>query len=199
MIEAKEQITDMTTAFEKGMAFHEYAADLRVHREAFMEHYARVAEIFARLPCPPLPADLTILVITEDWCPDSVFNVPIVARLAHASGIERLRILRRLDCRPLADAFRGRGAVNRVPTLVFIDAAGRVVGHWSERCASSQRWFDAFIEEHPMPAFELVDGLPAPSLLAWMSLRISSEINRFYDGAWRDVVEEILAIANRGG
>jgi hypothetical protein len=179
------------------MTFEEYAADIRVHHQAFLEHYERLAEIVDELRDDPHIANVRTLAITEDWCPDCVFNIPIIARLTEASRRESLRIVRRTECRPLADSFPGRGGVSRVPTFVFLNDAGGVIGHWSERCASSQKWFDMFTKDHPLPDLDINDGIPAPPLLKWMNLRISSERDWFYMGGWREVLAEVCDIWGR--
>ncbi|MGH8201299.1 MAG: thioredoxin family protein [Steroidobacteraceae bacterium] len=137
------------------------------------------------------------LAIVEDWCVDCVLNVPILARLAEASGPAPVRFARRDECKELAQRFRGRGDVNRVPTFVFLDERGGLIAHWSERCASSQRWMDTFTKSHPMPELDLTAGIPAPRLLDWMQLRISLERERFYAGVWREVLAEIRAVTAR--
>ena len=183
--------------FEAGMTFDDYMADLRVHRDEFVEHYERLAGIVDELRNdPPLP-NVRILAIAEDWCPDCVFNVPILARFVEASSLASLRIVRRPECRELADRYPGRGGSSRVPTFVFMGKEDRLIGHWSERCASSQSWFEAFAKDHPMPHLDIRNGIPAPPLLSWMKLRISSERDRFYGGVWRDVLAEIRAILGK--
>ncbi len=189
-------MSDAARIFATGLTFDEYAADLRVHRQELADHYRRLTDVVTEVADASPLAELRTLAIVEDWCPDCVFNLPIVARLAEA-GRAPLRIVRRPDCRPLADAFPGRGGVSRIPTLIFLDRTDRVLGHWSERCAASQAWLDAFTREHPMPELEIRDGIPAPRLLAWMKLRISLERERFYRGGWRDVVEEIQRVIDR--
>jgi hypothetical protein len=186
-------VSKAARTFATGLTFNEYAADLRVHRKEFAEHYERLAEIVVELRDERPLAGVRTLAIVEDWCVDNVFNIPIVARLAEASQRAPLRIVRRGECRPLADAFPGRGGISRVPTFVFLDSMDNVIGYWSERCKSSQRWFDTFTKNSPMPELDIRDGIPAPGLLDWMKLRISVERERFYEGVWRDVLEEICA------
>lgn len=191
------RIGDTAGTFATGLTFGEYAADLRVHREEFAEHYQRMAEVVDELRHESPLANVRTLAIVEDWCVDSVLNVPIVARFAEASGPAPLRFVRRPECKRLADTFRGRGSVSRVPTFVFLDNNGSPIGHWSERCGSSQRWMDTFTKNHPMPELDIREGVPAPRLLEWMRLRISLERTRFYEGVWREVLAEIRAIVDK--
>jgi hypothetical protein len=197
MMVIEGQMSDAAQTFEAGMTFDDYMADLRVHSDDFIEHYERLAGIVDELRNdPPLP-NVRVLAISEDWCPDCVFNVPILARFAETSSQASLRIVRRPECKSLADRYRGRGGGSRVPTFVFLDNADGVIGHWSERCASSQLWFEAFTKDHPMPKLDIRNGIPAPPLLSWMKLRIASERDRFYGGVWRDVRAEIHVILGK--
>ena len=188
---------DTAQTFEAGMTFDEYMADLRVHRDEFREHYERLAGIVGELRNDPPLNNARVLAIAEDWCPDCVFNVPILARFVEASSHAALRIVRRPECKSLADRYRGRGGGSRVPTFVFLGEADDVIGYWSERCASSQGWFDGFTKDHPMPQLDIRNRIPEPPLLSWMKLRISSERDRFYGGVWRDVLGEIHVILGR--
>ena len=191
------QVRDVAQTFEAGLTFHDYMADFRVHRDEFVEHYERLAGIVSELRNdPPLP-NVRVLAISEDWCPDCVFNVPILARFVEASSQASLRIARRPECKSLANHYPGRGGSSRVPTFIFLGNADGVIGHWSERCASSQRWFEAFTKDFPMPQLDIRNGIPAPPLLSWMKLRIASERERFYGGGWRDVLSEIQVIVTR--
>lgn len=188
-------MNEAVDAFREGLTFEEYRAGLRVHREAFGDQYDRLAAIVNEVQ--PSLANLRALAISEDWCPDCVFNLPLLARLVEATPGAELRIVRRPAVRALADKYPGRGGASRIPTFIFIDEADKVIGHWSERCASSQRWFESFTKEHPLPALEFMDGIPAPPLMDWMQLRIALEGPRFQQGVWRDVMKEIAAVAGQ--
>lgn len=189
--------TDAAQTFETGMTFQEYMADLRVHRDEFVDHHEQLAGIVSELQNNPPLSNVRVLVISEDWCPDCVFNIPILARFVEASQLSSLRIVRRPECTALADSYPGRGGSSRVPTFIFLDQRDVVIGHWSERCASSHRWFKTFTQDHPMPQLDIRAGIPAPPLLSWMKLRIASERDRFYGGVWRDVLSEIQAILSK--
>lgn len=199
MTAADDGVGDAPAAFARGMTFGEYLAGVRVHRQAFRDHYERLAGIVDELRAAPPLANVRTLAIVEDWCPDCVFNVPILARLAEASQPDSLRVVRRPECRSLADTFPGRGGVSRVPTFVFLNDADDVLGHWSERCAASQGWFDTFTKDHPLPELNIHDGIPVPRLLDWMNLRIAAERGRFYQGVWRDVCAEVGAVLGKSG
>lgn len=179
--------------FQRASLPDEHRNAMRVHRDAFHTHYERLGFLSGKLAAaPPLPA-IEILVLTEDWCIDSVLNLPVLERLVEASPGASLRIADRSRHRALADRFPGRSGVSRVPTFIFLRGPDGIAGHWSERCRSARTWVEDFAAADPMPPLDFVDGAPSPSLAAWMARRFEAERQRFYDGVWREVAEEISA------
>ena len=82
---------------------------------------------------------LRLLVVAEDWCPDSAFTVPYVARLARLSGIP-LRVVDRATGEPLMSAHRTPDGRTATPTIVLLRGS-RDAGAWVERPAELQRLF----------------------------------------------------------
>src|SRR5262249_17494186 len=87
--------------FADGLTFEAYAAELQVHGREFMAHYERLAVIVGELRGRAPRTDVRALAISEDWCVDNLFNLPILARLSEAGAVASLRIVRRSACRPL--------------------------------------------------------------------------------------------------
>ena len=87
----------MVTAerFAQGLTVGDYVAQMITNRETF-------ARLLAEAPVRPedrealagLGRKIKILVITEDWCPDSLRTIPPVARLIDALPNAELRIFR---------------------------------------------------------------------------------------------------------
>ena len=82
---------------------------------------------------------LRLVIVAEDWCPDSAYTVPYVASLARSSGIP-LRILDRVTGEPLLLAHRTPDGRTATPTIVLW-RDGRDAGAWVERPAELQRMF----------------------------------------------------------
>jgi hypothetical protein len=82
-----------------------------------------------------------MLVVAEDWCGDSVHNVPYLARLAdEVDGLE-LRVVDSKAGRGILDGHRTPDGREATPTLVLLDDAGSVAGCWVERPAELQAWW----------------------------------------------------------
>jgi hypothetical protein len=86
-----------------------------------------------------LPQQISVLALAEDWCGDVIANLPIVGRLAEASGGKLdLRILLR-DQQPgeqVMNEHLNKGQYKSIPTVIFLDEDFKEVGVWVERPAS---------------------------------------------------------------
>lgn len=82
---------------------------------------------------------LSILVVAEDWCPDSVFTVPYVARLASSAGVP-LRVVDGKAGAALTAVHRTPDGRTATPTIVVL-RNGRDAGAWVERPAELQNMF----------------------------------------------------------
>jgi hypothetical protein len=80
-----------------------------------------------------------LLVVTEDWCLDSAYSVPYVARMAQSAGIP-LRIVDRAAGQPLLRAHPTSDGRTVTPTIVLL-RYGRDAGAWVERPAELQQMF----------------------------------------------------------
>ena len=84
-------------------------------------------------------AGLTILVVAEANCSDSVNTVPFIAELAIQAGIE-LRIVGKEAAAPLLEPHKTPDGRTATPTVILL-RAGRDVGAWVERPAALQAWY----------------------------------------------------------
>jgi hypothetical protein len=126
--------------FERGLTWEQFLGAATAQRDAWLETTANAAvpaDIVARFK--RVSNGLRILVVAEDWCPDSVIAVPYVARLAAAASVP-LRIVDRtlgaelMKRHPTPD---GRPAT---PTVVLLRGADEI-GAWVERSSIVQQWF----------------------------------------------------------
>lgn len=186
-------LADVETAYREGQSFDGYRFRLRVHVDAFAEVYERLAFVREQAGHAPLGAG-RILILTEDYCIDSVLNVPLIGRLAEASPLVTLRIASRDAHAALAALFPGRGGVSRLPTVIFLDQPHHVVGYWSERSKRDHEWMAGFLAQNPMPELVLNDGHPGPIIARWMAIRLASQLPFLEAVSWRDVRDELAAI-----
>lgn len=122
--------------FEQGMSYDAYKAQMTRNQERFEETERTVklsADDVAYFQALPQP--LNVLVIAEDWCGDVIANVPVLGRLAEASGKLKLSIFLRDQNLDLIDQYLNKGEFRSIPVFVLFDANFNEIGHWIERPA----------------------------------------------------------------
>ncbi len=123
--------------FEQGMTYAAFKAQMTRNRERFEENERRFTPDPADLAVfQQLPRPLNVLVLAEDWCGDVIANLPILGRLAEASGKLNLRIFLRDQNLDLMDQYLNQGKFRSIPVFVFFDDDFNEIGRFIERPAS---------------------------------------------------------------
>jgi len=125
--------------FTRGMPWDQFLSGTKAQREAWLKNAGR--EI------PPGLVDrfkragkgLRLLVVTADWCGDSVHSVPYIAKLASLAGVE-LRVVDFRAGKAVLEAHRTPDGRASTPTVVFM-RGDQEVAAWVERPASLQWWY----------------------------------------------------------
>src|SRR5579883_1270242 len=123
--------------FEQGMTYAAFKEQMTRNRDRFEASEQRFTpsasdvEAFSKLPRP-----LNVLVLAEDWCGDVIANLPILGRLAEASGKLNLRVFLRDQNLDLIDQYLNQGKYRSIPVFVFFDDNFQEVGRFIERPAS---------------------------------------------------------------
>jgi len=86
------------------------------------------------------------MVLTEDWCGDSAYSLPVIAEAARRSPLITLRILRRDENPDIMDLYLTRGA-RSIPKLVAFAEDGTELFTWGPRPAEAQALRDRLKEE----------------------------------------------------
>jgi hypothetical protein len=119
--------------FAQGMTVPEYVAQMRTNREVF-------ARLLTETPVRPEDRDalaglgrkVKILVITEDWCPDSLRTIPALARLVDGLPHVEMRLFLR-DANPdVMDQYLKRGQFRAIPVFAVFDEEMNEVGRMIE-------------------------------------------------------------------
>jgi hypothetical protein len=132
--------TEADQLFRNGKTWEQFLSGVSDQRELWqrMESTVTVPPEFTARVSAASPG-LQLVIVAEDWCPDSAFTVPYVARLAHSAGVP-LRIVDRSMGEPLMIAHRTPDGRTATPTIVLL-RNGRDVGAWVERPAELQQMF----------------------------------------------------------
>ena len=123
--------------FESGMTYEAYKGQMTRNREQLEQNEKDLqlspadAQAFSNLP-----QDVNVLALAEDWCGDVIANLPIVGRVADASGGKlNLRVLLR-DQQPgeqVMSEHLNKGQYKSIPTVIFLDGDFNELGVWVER------------------------------------------------------------------
>ena len=125
----------MVTAerFAQGLTVGDYVAQMITNRERFAHLLAAApVEAGAREAVAGLGRKIKILVITEDWCPDSLRTIPPVARLVDGLPNVELRIFLR-DANPdVMNQYLKRGQFRAIPVFAVFDEEMHEIGRLIE-------------------------------------------------------------------
>lgn len=141
--------------FATGMTMDEYIAQMSQNGVHFAANIAAAPVTpgdvarFAALPEP-----VNALVITEDWCGDSLAHLPVLFRLARESGDRiNVRVFKRDEHRDLAAQFPMATGRVAIPIIAFFDGGMHKLGEFLERPQVGHRetaaFMDDFFARHP--------------------------------------------------
>lgn len=123
--------------FAQGLTYEEYRAQMTRNRERFEENEATMQLAEADVAFfRQLPQALNVLAIAEDWCGDVIANLPVLGKLAQASGKINLRVFLRDQNLDIMDQYLKEGQFRSIPVFVIFDADYQELGYWIERPAT---------------------------------------------------------------
>jgi thiol-disulfide isomerase/thioredoxin len=136
--------------FEQGFTYADYIAQIKVNKARFEEFYNNFqvkpeeADTLKKLSQRP-DGPTRMLVLGEDWCGDVVRGLPVLARIAEATGLE-MRVFPRDEHHDIMNEFLKNGQWMSIPTAVFYTRDHQYICHWIERPEIADREMKA-IEE----------------------------------------------------
>lgn len=126
--------------FLAGETFTEFLAKPKKYKELWDSLYKRAVvpeAICARLKTLEQPWHL--LVLSEEWCGDSINTLPLVARLTEEMRRVDMRILGR-DANPDLTAAHLTGKSRSIPVIMLLDGDYVERGWWGPRPRPLQEW-----------------------------------------------------------
>src|SRR5678815_4250410 len=120
--------------FEQGMTFQQYLDQMGTNKETF-------AKFLAEIKIRPEDKDalaklgkkLKLMVITEDWCGDALYNVPVLAKMVEGNPNIEMRIFLRDKNKELMDQYLNQGMYRSIPVFAFFDENMKEVARFIER------------------------------------------------------------------
>lgn len=139
------EISDIITAerFAQGFSFEDYLKSIGENQSRFAPHIAAFqlapadAESFKEIV--KKTGAIKVVAVGEDWCPDVHRGLPIVAKIAEASGME-LRFFPRDKNTDIINLFLKDGKYQSIPVFAFLDNNLRYLCHWIERPEAATRF-----------------------------------------------------------
>ena len=119
--------------FAQGLTLRQYLAQMRMNRDRFVQ-FMQAADVDAGTLTAP-GRKLNVLVITEDWCGDSLYQFPVLARLVEGHPDVDLRVFLRDQNPDVMDQFLKHGRYRTIPVFAFFDEQMNELARFIERPA----------------------------------------------------------------
>ena len=127
--------------YYRGETFADFLARETVNHEMWLAVARRViipVDYSARVEA--LHGHWHLLVLSEDWCGDSVNIVPIIAKLADSITNMDMRILARDQNLDIMDAHLTNGKSRSIPIVILLNEKFQECGWWGPRPRELQKW-----------------------------------------------------------
>jgi ADP-heptose:LPS heptosyltransferase len=145
----------------QGMTFQQYLDQMGTNKETFVKFLNEI-EIRPedREAIKKLGKRLNVLVITEDWCGDALYNFPVLAKLVEGVPGVEMRVFLRDQSPDLMDQYLNQGIYRSIPVFAFFDEDMNEVAHLIERPPKVTEQIEAKM-------LEVRRALRAEKLLGW--------------------------------
>ena len=147
--------------FAQGMTLQQYLDQMGTNKEKFVQFLNEIkVKPEDRAALDRLGKPLKVLVITEDWCGDALYNVPVLAKMVEGNPNIELRIFLRDKNPDLMDQYLNQGMFRSIPVFAFFDERMNEVARFIERPP-------AHTEELEKKMLEVRRALRAERYLDW--------------------------------
>jgi hypothetical protein len=138
--------------FAQGLTYASFLAAAVVNVDKFEQNYktaplsAEDLAFFKRAAAQP-GGPAKILALAEAWCGDVYRELPTIAKIAEATGLE-LRVFLRDENPDIMDEFLSNDGKSRaIPVFVFYSADMQYLTHFTERSAMAHRELAEIVEQ----------------------------------------------------
>ncbi len=121
--------------FKQGLTFQQYLDQMGTNKEKFVQFLQEIKirpedrEALRKLGSKKL----NVLVMTEDWCGDALYNVPVMAKLVEGLPNVEMRLFLRDQNRDLMDQYLNQGIYRSIPVFAFFDENMNEIARFTER------------------------------------------------------------------
>jgi thiol-disulfide isomerase/thioredoxin len=191
--------------FQQGATWAGFLAQAAVNRDKFEQNYnspvlTETDLSFFRKAAQAPRGPRKVLAIVEAWCGDVYRELPTIARIAEAAGME-LRIFARDENPDIMDEFlSNEGKSRAIPVFVFYTEDLEYIADFKERSASAHAGLASAIEQSKaklnLPAsatFGNLQGAERQALLREVISRVEPHADQWR----RDAIAEIKDLLSR--
>jgi hypothetical protein len=120
--------------FKQGMTLDQYLTQMGTNKDKFVE-FLQTIKIAPedKQALEKYGKKLNVLVITEDWCGDALYNVPVLAKMVEGNPNIEMRIFLRDKNKELMDQYLNQGMYRSIPVFAFFDENMKEVARFIER------------------------------------------------------------------
>jgi hypothetical protein len=146
-------LTQLNLKHKKGTGVHpkQFIDGMTKNKDQFIALYTRFTwngnEDNALFDSLGTSEDLYCLILCTDWCPDVIWNVPVLFRVMEHCNIPT-EVLIMDDNLEIMDLFLTNGG-RAQPIAVFMDSKGDIIGKWGARPQYIQTVMDEFRKNFP--------------------------------------------------
>lgn len=133
--------------FYQSQSFPDYLATIKENKSQWEDNYRNYSvspEAIGVLS--QIQQKFYVLAISEDWCGDSVRNLPVIAKLVENLPEAEMRVIRRDLNLDLMERYALNGK-KRIPTVVFFDSNFKELAVWIEKPANAFELQEKFKNE----------------------------------------------------
>lgn len=133
--------------FNQGQSFQEYLTAVKENQSLWENNYQQFeVSPETKKILSDIKQKFYVLAIAEDWCGDSVRNLPVMAKLVEALPDSELRVIRRDLNLDLMERYAIDGK-KKIPTVVFLDSNFKEMAVWIEKPGNAGQLQERFKDE----------------------------------------------------
>jgi hypothetical protein len=183
-------------AWQHGLTLEQYVDGMSRHQAATRRRLAQVRLTAAdRAALGRVAGARHALVMTEDWCGDSLLNVPILAAIVAAVPGMDMRVFSRA-AEPALEAYYQARGITHIPVFSFLDDDFKELATWVERPQAAHErlaaWYAARPEVAALRADTRLDPEERRSRLRPLTAGLLDEMEGWYNaGLQQATIDEI--------
>jgi hypothetical protein len=120
--------------FAQGMTVQQYLDQMGTNKDTFVKFLGEIkVKPEDKKALESLGKKLKCMIITEDWCGDALYNVPVLLKLTEGNPNIETRVFLRDKNPDLMDQYLNKGMFRSIPVFAFFDENMNEVARLLER------------------------------------------------------------------